>query len=75
MRCFIKEIDSNPVCICGELRDKPNQKPCYKQLQGQSGTDFSLNLAVQAVDFFQSSGIMTLFILSAGVIFVSSRFD
>jgi hypothetical protein len=75
MRCFIKEIDSQPVCVCGELKDEPNQKLCYQQLEGQSGTDFSLNLAMEALDYFQSSGILTLFILSAGIIFVSSRFD
>jgi hypothetical protein len=75
MRCFIKEVNSQPTCVCGEFKDEPGEQPCYQQLEGQSGAAFSKNLAVQALDYFQSSGILTLFVFSAGIIFVSSRFD
>ena len=75
MRCYVDKTDVNQVCVCGEFELDPQRQPCYQQLEGQSGTAFAQNLAVKALDYFQYSGILSLFVLSAGIIFVSSRFD
>ncbi len=74
MRCFIEAIDNESVCVCGEFQPDIDKDPCYQQLEGQSGVDFAQNLSSQALDYFQSSGILSLFALSLLISFSFSRF-
>lgn len=74
MRCFIETVDNESVCVCGEFESNIDKDPCYQQLEGQSGVDFAKNLSVEAIDYFQSSGIVSLFALSVAISFTFSRF-
>ncbi len=74
MRCFIEVIDNESVCVCGEFKPDISKDPCYQQLDGQSGVDFAQNLSNQALDYFQTSGILSLFTLSVLISFTFSRF-
>ncbi|MDJ0510806.1 MAG: hypothetical protein QNJ64_16355 [Crocosphaera sp.] len=73
--CFIHTEGEQSECVCGEFKIDPEKKPCYLQLEGQSGSDFSRNVANQAVNYFQDSGILSLFVASALITFTISRFN
>lgn len=73
MRCFIEVVNNKSVCVCGEFQSDIDKDPCYKNLEGQSGVDFAQNLSNQALDYFQSSGIFSLFALSVLISFSLSR--
>ena len=75
MRCFVEEIDDESVCVCGEFQRDVKKDPCYQNLQGHSGADFSKNLANDAIAYFQDSGIFSLFALSVLISFTISRFN
>ncbi len=75
MRCFIEKINDDSVCVCGEFDRDIHKDPCYQSLQGQSGADFSKNLANDAMAYFQDSGILSLFALSVLISFTISRFN
>ena len=74
MRCFIEVVDDESVCVCGEFQSDIDKDPCYQHLEGQSGFDFAQDLSSKAIDYFQSSGILSLFALSVAISFSFSRF-
>ncbi len=49
MRCFVEKINDESVCVCGEFQRDVKKDPCYQNLQGHSGADFSKNLANDAL--------------------------
>ncbi len=64
MRCFIEEINNDSVCVCGEFDKDVKKDPCYQSLQGQSGGDFSKNLANEIL---QKNALLSLLVAVAVV--------